>query len=212
MICPPPPPPPGLCLRQIRPFTAARVLLSRQRPSNSPTLRPSIRPVRRKTRWRSSTATKTPRHMAKWSAVRATDGRQRTAPLRLERLLECPVSRRAPPIMRSCGAALPGRPRDPLVEHLRPRHPARSAKPRGVTHHPGRRTGRQGGVLPPAHRALRPWRHLHVRVGRRQRRRRTRRCGAARSRHVRGDRAVGIRTTVRSFSPTTSGGICTTTR
>ena len=87
-----------------------------------------------------------------------------------------------------------------------PRNPGAQA------HHRGRRAGRQGRLLAPAHRALRARRHLHVRSGRRQRRRRPRRGRAARPRHVRGGRTVGEGPWTTSSSPTTSGGTCNTTR
>ena len=118
----------------------------------------------------------------------AADRGQRAAPLRLERLLQRALPRGP---RRRARAPLPDRAGHPLVAHLRARHQARSAAAAGRPHDRARGARRQGRLLPPAHRALRARRHLHVQPGRRRRQRRPGRGGAHRPRHLRGHRRLG---------------------
>ena len=118
------------------------------------------------------------------------DGRRRAAPLRLERLLLRPLPLR-PPAPR---APLPDRPRPALLAHLRPRHQGQRALAQARQDDRGRRGHPPVGLLAPAHRPLRPRRHLHLRPGRQRRqRRRAGRRHAARPRHLRRARPVGGR-------------------
>ena len=122
---------------------------------------------------------------------RAADGRERAAPLRLERLLQRPVPpgpRRPRP---AAGAPLPDRARHPLLADLCARHQGRPPPPPGGPDHRGRRAGRQGRLLPPPHPALWAGRDLHVGPGRGQRQRRPRRGRPARPRQLRRRRRLG---------------------
>ena len=121
---------------------------------------------------------------------RAADGRQRTPPFRLERVLERAVPRRAWP-SRGARATLSARSGYSLVDDLRPRHQARPSQSGGNAHDRGQRACGQGRILAPAHGALRAGRHLHVGAGWARRRRRSRRRRADRPRHVRGHRTMG---------------------
>ena len=94
---------------------------------------------------------------------------------------------------RHARAPLSDRAGDPLVAHLRARHPARPAPADGGAHDRARGARREGRLLAPPHGALRAGRHLHVQSRRRRRRRWARRRGADRPRHVRGHRRLGDR-------------------
>ncbi len=122
--------------------------------------------------------------------VGAADRRQRAPPLRLERLLQRALPRGP---RRRARAPLPGRAGHSLLAYLHPRHAARPAPAPGRPHDRARGARRQGRLLPPPHRALRPRRHLHVQPGRGQRRRGPGRGGADRPRHLRGHRRLGDR-------------------
>ena len=70
----------------------------------------------------------------------------------------------------------------------------------------------EGRLLPAAHPALRPRRHLHVSSRRRERQRRPRRDRSAGPRHLRRHRRLGSSTAATSSSATTCGGTWATTR
>ena len=100
-------------------------------------------------------------------AGRPAEQRRRVAPLRLERLQFGAVAADRPCLP---AAALPGGAGHALLAHLHLRHPARSAP--AQAHQDDRAGGdpAQDRLLAPAHRALRPGRHLRQHPGRRRRR------------------------------------------
>ena len=108
------------------------------------------------------------------------------------------------------GAPLPDRAGAALLEHPHPRHQARPEKAQADPDDRRQGDRRQGRLLPPAHRALRPRRHL--RHGPRQRAR-ARRPAASSSWTTRRSTcsAAGRSTAGPSSSPTTRGGIWATT-
>ena len=92
---------------------------------------------------------------------------------------------------RAAGASLLDRAGHPVFPDLRAGHQARPAQPPGGAHHRGRGAGQQGRLLAAAHHSLRAGRHLRVHAGRRERRRRSWRGGAAGPRHLRRHRRLG---------------------
>ena len=170
-------------------FTAARAPPSPQRPSSLLTLSHSTRPARRKTRlpwWTAIPASSSYGRVVGWSdlptagnelhhfgwnacsSARCHEGHDGHAAER--RYLVVPGIRSSTTYVLDTKTE----PRNPVLAHTIEADELAA----------------KAGYSRLAHRALRAGRHLHVVVGWRERRRPWR-CRVARSRHVRGDRAVG---------------------
>ena len=180
--------------RSIPPSTGAPARPSRPRPSSWPTSPPTTPPARPRTPWRSSTATR-PRsaygQVVGWSELPTAGNELHHFGWNACSSALChqghgdhgqPLERRyliVPGLRSSRTYVLDTKP-DPR-------------NPKVVRDHRGRGAGRQGRLLPPPHRPLRPRRHLHVEPGRGQRQRRPRRGRPAGPRHLRRDRRLGAR-------------------
>ena len=177
-----------------RPSTAVRPTRSARRPSSWPTWSPST--GRRSSRTRSPCSTPTRR--------RAGTARSSAGPTCPPAETSCTTSggTRAAARSRTPGttptglwsaAPLPAAARAAVLQHPRLRHPPGPPAAQAGPDDQRGRTGRGGGLLPPAHPALRPGRDLRVLPRRRELRRGPGRHRAARSRHLRRAARLGDR-------------------
>ena len=142
---------------------------------------------------------------------RPADVGRRTAPLRLERLLQR-ADARGPRHGRGRAAApLPAPAGAAQLAHPRLRHPARPALPPAAQDRGGGGAGGARRLLAAAHPALRSRRGLPDLPGWRRRERGPGRHRAARPQHLRRPPRLGDRPRDRSTSPTTPGGTSTRT-
>ena len=110
---------------------------------------------------RSSTSIRNPRPIRRSSARSRCQYGRRAASFRLERLLVVPVPERA---ASACRAALSRGAGPALLAHLHPRHQARSAQAADRQDDRAGGDRREDRLHAPAHRALRPGRHLRDRA------------------------------------------------